>query len=302
MNKRAREIIFWIMEKRDYQETCTINESMDKFKVSERTIRYDLEGITDFLLENKQKPIQLCEHGVIELQKDTDAIRMLLGQNDFYSFKLSKEERMHMILYLIANTGEHVTLQQLADILFVSRSTIIHDVDDVRKSIQKQDLEIVSLRRGLRIQGRESSRRIMLMHLLRLPYVQQYRISEYKDMMSPQDLESLKRMIKDAEISQPFLTSDSSFEDLRQYLMLMIERYHKHRFVEIDYGVRKHLSTQKMASHLMNKMEDYLVWSIGRRRITSLADILYNMHYLKRNDADEKIMQIRSSPSSLLMP
>ncbi|MCB6289081.1 helix-turn-helix domain-containing protein, partial [[Clostridium] scindens] len=72
----------------------------------------------------------LCEHGVIELQKDTDAIRMLLGQNDFYSFKLSKEERMHMILYLIANTGEHVTLQQLADILFVSRSTIIHDVDD----------------------------------------------------------------------------------------------------------------------------------------------------------------------------
>ena len=105
MNKRAREIIFWIMEKRDYQETCTINDLMDKFKVSERTIRYDLEGITDFLLENKQKPIQLCEHGVIELQKDTDAIRMLLGQNDFYSFKLSKEERMHMILYLIANTG-----------------------------------------------------------------------------------------------------------------------------------------------------------------------------------------------------
>ena len=74
MNKRAREIIFWIMEKRDYQETCTINDLMDKFKVSERTIRYDLEGITDFLLENKQKPIQLCEHGVIELQKDTDAM------------------------------------------------------------------------------------------------------------------------------------------------------------------------------------------------------------------------------------
>ena len=33
------------MEKRDYQETCTINDLMDKFKVSERTIRYDLEGI-----------------------------------------------------------------------------------------------------------------------------------------------------------------------------------------------------------------------------------------------------------------
>ncbi|MCB6289091.1 hypothetical protein LI276_23690, partial [[Clostridium] scindens] len=66
-------------------------------------------------------------------------------------------------------------------------------------------------------------------------------------MMSPQDLESLKRMIKDAEISSSRFLTDGSFEDLRQYLMLMIERYHKHRFVEIDY-VSQHLSTQKMAS------------------------------------------------------
>lgn len=29
MNKRAREIIFWIMEKRDYQETCTINDLIE---------------------------------------------------------------------------------------------------------------------------------------------------------------------------------------------------------------------------------------------------------------------------------
>lgn len=42
------------MEKRDYQETCTINDLMDKFKVSERTIRYDLEGITDFLLKTSR--------------------------------------------------------------------------------------------------------------------------------------------------------------------------------------------------------------------------------------------------------
>ncbi|MFR6487430.1 MAG: BglG family transcription antiterminator [Clostridium sp.] len=292
MNKRAREIIFWIMEKRDYQETCTITDLIDKFKVSERTIRYDLEGITDFLLENKQKPIQLCEHGVIELQKDTDAIRSLLGQNDFYSFKLSKEERMNMILYLIANTSEHVTLQQLADILFVSRSTVIHDVDDVRKSIQKHDLEIVSLRRGLRIQGKESSRRILLMHLLRMPYVQQFRTTEYTHMMSPQDLDSLKRMIKDAELSSSRFLTDGSFEDLRQYLMLMIERYHKHLFVEIDY-VSQHMSTQKMANHLMNKLEDYFGMEHRLQEEYLLADILYNMHYLKRNDADEKIMQIQ---------
>lgn len=74
--------------------------------------------------------------------------------------------------------------------------------------------------------------------------------------------------------------------------MLMIERYHKHRFVEIDY-VSQHLSTQKMASHLMNKMEDYFGMEHRLQEEYLLADILYNMHYLKRNDADEKIMQIQ---------
>ena len=60
----------------------------------------------------------------------------------------------------------------------------------------------------------------------------------------------------------------------------------------IDY-VSQHLSTQKMASHLMNKMEDYFGMEHRLQEEYLLADILYNMHYLKRNDADEKIMQIQ---------
>ena len=50
MNKRTREIVLWLLEKKQYQQTCNIAELMRKFKVSERTIRYDLDEIVDFLL------------------------------------------------------------------------------------------------------------------------------------------------------------------------------------------------------------------------------------------------------------
>ena len=40
MNKRTREIVLWLLEKKQYQQTCNIAELMRKFKVSERTIRY----------------------------------------------------------------------------------------------------------------------------------------------------------------------------------------------------------------------------------------------------------------------
>lgn len=293
MNKRAREIVFWIMEKKDYQQSCRIADLMEKFQVSERTIRYDLDAITDFLLENGQQPLQFREHGVIDIQTDTQSIRRLLGKNDFYSYKLSKEERNDMITYLLATTIDHVTLQQLADILFVSRSTIIHDVDEVRTQMQKHNLEVISLRKGLRIQGRESDRRILLMQVLRKDFIVQYRCGEeVMRLLQEQDHEMLKKIIKDAELfSKRFLT-DGSFEDLRQYLMLVLERTNHHQFVEIDY-VSQHQSMQKMASHLLDKMEDYFGLEHRLQEEYLLADILYNLHFLKRNDADENMMQIQ---------
>lgn len=292
MNKRAREIVFWIMEKQYYQESCSITDLMNKFKVSERTIRYDLDNISEFLLDNKQEPISFYDRGVIKLQGDTEAIRALLEENDFYAFKLSKEERIHMILYLIVNTSDYVTLQQLADILFVSRSTIIHDVEQARKMVNEYNLKIVSLRKGLQIQGKESDRRILPLHLLRMPYIQQYRDADSSYILEQQDLESLKRIIKDGELTSHQFLTDHSFEDLLQYLILMLERYQKHFFVENEY-VYKYSSTKAMAKHLMEKIAGYFGIEYFIQEEYVLMDILYHLHYLKQNDADEKTMQIQ---------
>lgn len=120
MNKRTREMILWIIERKNYQESCTIQNLMDKFNVSERTIRYDLDEISEFFLESNISPLEFKDHGIIEINGNSDNIIFNLDQNDFYSFKLSKEERMDMIMYLIISTLDHVTLQQLADILWLN--------------------------------------------------------------------------------------------------------------------------------------------------------------------------------------
>lgn len=293
MNKRTREIVLWLLEKKQYQQTCNIAELMRKFKVSERTIRYDLDEIVDFLLANKCQPLQFKDHGQIELNDDYEKIGALLGQNDFYSFKLSKEERIDMIAYLIVNTNDHITLQQLADILFVSRSTIIHDLDDVRSMMSDHNLEIVSLRKGLRVHGKESSRRILLMYLLRKPYIQQYRLDDANaSIFEVQDLDILREIIKDGEIEGKRFLTDGSFADLLKYLMISIERHHHHQFVEIDYALN-HSSMQNMASHLMEKMDNYFGLEYRLQEEYLLSDILYNLHYLSRNDTDEAMMQIQ---------
>lgn len=293
MNKRAREIIFWIMDKKDYNESCSILDLTKKFKVSERTIRYDLDDITSFLIEHKQPPLMVKEHGVITMSQDTAGVRDLLGKNDFYSFKLSREERMDMIKYLIINAKNCITLQQIADILFVSRSTIIHDVDEVRAQSADHELEIVSLRKGLCACGRESNKRILLLSLLRKPFILQYRRNEDRaHMFTEEDEVMLRKIIKEVELANTRFLTDGSFEDLRRYLMIMMERSHYQFFIEIDY-VSQHSSMVKMASDILDKIADCYGVEHRLQEEYLLADILYNLHYLKRNDVDEKTMQIQ---------
>lgn len=293
MNKRAREIVRWMIEKKEYGESCTIHDLIQKFHVSERTIRYDLDDITSFLLENKQQALQFGDHGNILLQEDSDAIQKILGQHDFYSFKLSKEERMDMIKYLIVNANDYITLQQIADILFVSRSTVIHDVDEVRNQMVAHELEIASLRKGLCVCGKESMKRILLLSLLRKSFLQHYQHNEEASrIFTLQDEIILKKIIKDVEVDNKRFLTDGSFEDLKRYFMIMIERYHNHAYVEIDY-ISQHTSMSKMANDLMNKITDYFGIEQRLQEEYLLSDILYNMHFLKRNDADEKTMQIQ---------
>lgn len=295
MNKRAREILVWIMDKKEYKESCTLSELMQKFSVSERTIRYDLEDVSQFLMSNKQRPITIGNGGVIQVGAEHVQLRALLADNDFYSFKLSREERIHMIQYLLIDSHEAITLQQIADILFVSRSTVIHDVDEAKIMLAHTDfnLDIVSLRKGLLVQGKESDKRILLMTLLRQSYLQNYRTQEgHSRLFSVQDETMLGRIIEDAEISSKRFLTDGSFADLKQYLMIMIERMQKHLHVEIDY-VNQHISMQKMAKDLLEHAKDYFGIDNRLQEEYLLGDILYNLDYLKRDDSDERIMQIQ---------
>ena len=56
MNKRSREILSQLITKTEYSQTISIQELAEMFKVSSRTIRYDIDQINDYLKENHLQP------------------------------------------------------------------------------------------------------------------------------------------------------------------------------------------------------------------------------------------------------
>ena len=90
MNKRSREILSQLITKTEYSQTISIQELADMFKVSSRTIRYDIDQINDYLKENHLQPLNLGKRGVINTEPDITKARESLSEEGFYSFKLYK--------------------------------------------------------------------------------------------------------------------------------------------------------------------------------------------------------------------
>lgn len=299
MNKRTRDIILYLLDCQEYDKKCTLNQLIQHFKVSERTIRYDLDTISSFLQENKLTPVIFENDGRIVLKEESRKIYHVLKQNDFYSFKLDKEERADMISYLLCESTEFMTLQQLADILFVSRSTVIHDVEFAREKLRTYNLKILPMSKGLIIRGKESDRRVLQMCLLCQMTVMYYHQYDESHQFPMADQERLDQIVRDAELKNSMFLTEESFHDLTTYLTLMIEEQNRRRLVEIDY-VLQHISMQNMADDIIRAMAQSFGIQYTLPEKYLLSDILYNLNYLKRTDVDDKLMRIQVSTKKFI--
>lgn len=293
MNKRTREIVHDLLEQKEYNKSISISDLKEKYSVSERTIRYDIDEISSFLIRNKLNPIIIGDSGSIQIIDDKNAVMKIMKDNDFYSFKLNKQERTDMISYLLATTKDVVTLQKLADILCVSRSTVIHDVDSVRKQMKSYDLEVVSYPKGLKLEGHESDLRLLILRLVGSSNVILFdKHYELPTILDNYSISVLEKIIRDAELVHNLFLTDESFESLKRYLRIVVERQQKEKYIEIDY-VMKHASMANLADAIMQRLNSYFNLHASLQERYMLSDILYNLNYLKRNDVDDRQMEIQ---------
>ena len=176
INKRSLDIVHLLIEHERYDQPCTLAMLTKQFNVSERTLRYDLDNISGHLIEQGFKSLGYDEQGNIRLNNSIKDVERVISKQDYYSMKLSREERANVIAYMIAEIDIPLTMQNLADSLYVSRSTILHDMSVVKDVLQKFNLKLESSKRGLLVVGRESDRRILLLNLFPKIYTNQVEV------------------------------------------------------------------------------------------------------------------------------
>ena len=101
----------------------------ERFGVSARTIRYDLDALDNWFAEQQLALIKKPRFGV-EVAGQEDVKQAALAQladsgQDRYRYPLKPEERVRFIIFQLLQSPEKVVIDELASLLNVSRGTLL---------------------------------------------------------------------------------------------------------------------------------------------------------------------------------
>ncbi|AGB20096.1 BglG family transcription antiterminator [Thermoanaerobacterium thermosaccharolyticum] len=277
LNERCTQILIKLVNS---SLPVKITELASSFKVSSRTIRYDLDEIDEFLkYNNLPQLIRKPNVGVkfSESISDKDKVLELLDDVSIYHYALSQKERVNIILSNLIGQKDYTTINALADNLMVSRSTIINDLDKVRKWLSDHGLELKSAPKyGIKVLGDEKKLRKAAIELLtetidiekaldivKMPMYTRINVgmdNEIKKLFENIDLSYIEECIKTAESELETVFSDAAFTGLVIHIAIAIKRIELGRDIVMPTDELKSLEMTKefsVASNIAKMLEKH---------------------------------------------
>ena len=182
----------------------SLTDLADELSISSRAVRYELDEI-DYFLKCNGFPCLIRKNksgiGFAGNKAERCQVLKLLEESGAYGRILSQEERMFTIFYRLLTTNEYITTQKLADELFVSRSTVMNDLNKIKRHYPFESAEIQTVAHyGMKLKGKEEDIRDSV-----VDFMQKYvkieevlrSIKNVSDKKSRKEVSSLDYIFKD---------------------------------------------------------------------------------------------------------
>lgn len=238
----------------NYNETMRIGDMARRFHVSERTVRYDLDAIDEYLQDHQTARLVRQKDGVsLAGQKVRAGILGLLSKasTGAYECALSASQRKYMILSELLNATGYSTINGLAAAMLFSRNTIIKDLAAVKEWLTHNKLKFHSAPKyGIKIEGDEAHIRKAILKMLQEAFsLEQYLELVYNKLSATQGdtypfilyrrifrevrVDALLACIRCIEARLNVVFTDISFINLVLCLAIMIQRLRTGHYISL---------------------------------------------------------------------
>ncbi len=213
--------------------------------ISERAIRYDVDNINYYLKEKGFPEVEKLSKGSLELN-EIFKIEEYLYKN-YNQYLLAPEDRvMYMLIEILFN--EFINLNKTSEDLDISRSTVKTDLKNVKEVLDRYNLELsLKHKTGLILLGKEEDIRKLKLKIL-MKYFRKYEVYKkdevahsLKDMFIIETLdeyigdiliEDIKTFINYIQKLMNKIISDEAYEIITSYLIILVFRIRKGKFLE----------------------------------------------------------------------
>lgn len=175
----------------DSDRPLTTSQLAKQFKVSVRTIKYDLSAIKPWINAKEDRLVSRRNKGVWIAANDQEkiVIKRSLLQHDKFDYFPDPKQRAQQIIVLFGLTDGYMTTQQLENKLSVSKTTIVSDLDSVEHQLSKYGVKLVRKNYyGYAISGLEANIRSVLEEIVQNT-VNHYDLVTVMDLFGSKDLE-----------------------------------------------------------------------------------------------------------------
>ena len=320
LNSRCIKILE--MLSRD-DNTYSVDYIANKFNVSNRMIRYDIDAINNYLRKYNINEIEKKPNSPIKLnitKEEKESIENLIKNLNIQTYILSNNERCGILLYELLSLNNECTYSYLQEKLLVSKSTIVSDLKKAKEWLKQYDISIVkSSNKGILIEGLEVNiRRAMadllitnneynIMITLEKLYTKENSdtIKNFRKIqLSSSNIEYIKGLVRELESS--FGTfSDNDFMNIVIYIYIIVNRNIDKRF--IDDNIYKSIEVEYTKEHigvckLIEKLNDKFSLNINKQEICYLSSIILSSSKNNKNIFESKdYLEASSLANSIIL-
>lgn len=259
-----------------------LDKLAETFNVNARTIRNDIVQIEDYLKNKNVKATIEVKNKVITINilKDIKLEDLVeINYQDFYSDRISNEERVLLILSDLCWSDEYLTIQDLADKYFVSRGTINSDIVSIKEYCDKNGINFVSVRgKGIGIDEDEKNRRKYLASIIKeFAYLNQkvnLDMSIYGQWFDLDEINRIQAIVNEVDEIFNVSLTDVAYEALIVHIALSIERFKGGNYEEeLPSEELENIDSlqYKIASTLVEMINEEFNISLGENEIYYIA-------------------------------
>ena len=233
-------------------EEVSIKKLKEKFDISERMVRYDIEKINFVLSIFNIKPIYRNKSGIFKLDSDNkiNKIKDIVKEAE----PVTIEKRRNLIKFLLITTVKKLNISNLMEKFDTSRITINSDLNSIKKEFEKKGIKL-STKKGIILEGKISNLIKYRVEKISecLNYLKNINIKNktiygmkieeiFKENLGIEEVRTLSDFLKKVLSKLNFSATDENYKTLLSYVILLqSENFHEeiNNFICVDGGIIK---------------------------------------------------------------